>query len=349
MICKNIFIVTCVALLAGCTEPGRTTEMGAAAGGALGAGLGAGVGAHTGSTGGGLVLGALAGGAAGGAIGNGLEAGEKKLDARDEKITRQDEKINSQKNEIQELKKMNNDNSSFKNAPYGNIGNTASNFGSGTWSGGAARHANANEISEARARLRTGESTTSIAARTPIRSASTYEPARSAALPVQNAKPASSGIVEKDLTPPTDVSSENTAAKSLGTGVTDITTVSASDKTSATSDATTGDSAVAAVSATDEGASNCAAAEQEASKSSEASEPADRLFHMRRALRMCPESSDLHNRLGELYLSMKGKKDDAKFEFQEALKLDPSLNSAKANLASLSATSGAPHAENGRY
>ncbi len=58
---------------------------------------------------------------------------------------------------------------------------------------------------------------------------------------------------------------------------------------------------------------------------------ADKLFHFRRALRLCPDSADYHNGLGEVYLVL-NRKNDAEFEFKEALRLNPSLYIAKKNL-----------------
>ncbi len=61
---------------------------------------------------------------------------------------------------------------------------------------------------------------------------------------------------------------------------------------------------------------------------------ADKLFYYRKALRLCPESSDYHNGLGEVYLVL-NRKDDAVFEFKESLRLNPSNSMAQKNLKML--------------
>ena len=76
---------------------------------------------------------------------------------------------------------------------------------------------------------------------------------------------------------------------------------------------------------------DCIKAEQEVIKSEARPDISDKLFHYRRALRLCPEKAELHNGLGELYLSL-NRVADAQFEFEEALRLNPRLSQAKQNL-----------------
>ncbi len=80
------------------------------------------------------------------------------------------------------------------------------------------------------------------------------------------------------------------------------------------------------------GSAECQQAQQEADSASSAQDVADKLFHYRRALRLCPGSASFHNGLGEVYISL-NRKEDAAFEFQEALKLDPSFSAAQSNLS----------------
>lgn len=78
----------------------------------------------------------------------------------------------------------------------------------------------------------------------------------------------------------------------------------------------------------------CKSAEEEYNKSMNVSDRADQLFHLRRALRLCPDVAMFHNRLGELYLTL-NREADAEFEFKEALRLDPQYRPAEQNLAKL--------------
>lgn len=78
----------------------------------------------------------------------------------------------------------------------------------------------------------------------------------------------------------------------------------------------------------------CESAEVEAGKSGAATEVPDKLFHLRRALRLCPSNPQYHVSLGKVYLAA-GRKEDAVYEFKEALKVDPSFAQATAELQSV--------------
>ena len=80
--------------------------------------------------------------------------------------------------------------------------------------------------------------------------------------------------------------------------------------------------------------SNCEEAGKEARSARESSTLNDRLFHYRRALKLCPNNSNFHNSWGEVYLSLNRNK-DAEVEFQEALKLNSNNAAAYSNLKSL--------------
>lgn len=80
--------------------------------------------------------------------------------------------------------------------------------------------------------------------------------------------------------------------------------------------------------------SDCMQAEDEMNKAATTAENADKLFHYRRALRLCPNDPSYHNVLGELYLKLK-RKSDAQYEFNEALTIDSNYQPAKENLSNL--------------
>lgn len=79
----------------------------------------------------------------------------------------------------------------------------------------------------------------------------------------------------------------------------------------------------------------CVRAQGEVAKADAVRESADKLFHVRRALRFCPESAALNNSLGELYLVM-NRKQDAEFAFREAVRLEPGFAPAQKNLLKFS-------------
>lgn len=80
---------------------------------------------------------------------------------------------------------------------------------------------------------------------------------------------------------------------------------------------------------------DCAKADAEIKKGELQEDVSDKLFHYRRALRLCPSNGGYHNKIGELYLSL-NRREDAKFEFEEALRLSPGNATASSNLKKVS-------------
>jgi hypothetical protein len=78
----------------------------------------------------------------------------------------------------------------------------------------------------------------------------------------------------------------------------------------------------------------CKEALHERDLAAEANENSDKLFHLRRSLRLCPQSAPLHHELGKVYASMQRSK-DAEDEFKQALSIDPSFSAAKKELGAL--------------
>lgn len=74
---------------------------------------------------------------------------------------------------------------------------------------------------------------------------------------------------------------------------------------------------------------NCKDAEKELQAANAEKDSSTKLFHLRRALRLCPENALYHVELARVYKYV-GREDDAKFELQEALKIDPDNALAKA-------------------
>lgn len=284
-------------IFSGCTKPGETTAVGATTGGALGAGVGAVVGAQTGDPWAGAAIGAIAGAAAGGAIGNALEAHEEVMQRQDEALERQQRIISSQQSEIKELRRLGQDTITYR-AP----GDTGS-----------------KRVVEERA--------SSIPLVIPPSIANnTFRPS--------NTPVVSNGAVWRQKDVNTVASAPKKVAPVEVTPKTsNVSSAASSVKPSAVGSQVAQESSVGAMMSATESA-DCAKAAGEVSQAQVQDDVSDKLFHYRRALRLCPSNSGYHNKLGELYLSL-NRKDDAKYEFGEALKYDPSNAAAKANMSKL--------------
>ena len=78
----------------------------------------------------------------------------------------------------------------------------------------------------------------------------------------------------------------------------------------------------------------CAKGRDEIRKSDGVADTSDKLFHVRRALRLCPDAAPFHNKLGELYVAM-SRQSDAVFSFKEAIRLRSDYAPARTNLTKL--------------
>lgn len=79
---------------------------------------------------------------------------------------------------------------------------------------------------------------------------------------------------------------------------------------------------------------NCMQAGEEAVRAEKATSDADKLFYYRRALRLCATEPSHHVGIAKVYESI-GRLDDARFEYGQALQLDPDNTTANKNLAGL--------------
>lgn len=120
----------------------------------------------------------------------------------------------------------------------------------------------------------------------------------------------------------------------------------ADDLTAATGAATTGPNlgaketsktARSAKAPKDQG--DCLQATKEAERGLNASSDADRIFYLRRAARLCADEPAYHVELGKLYSEI-GKHNDAKFEFRQAIDLDPDNQIARDELSILENSGG---------
>jgi len=297
------------AALTGCTKPRQTTAVGSVAGGAIGAGLGAIVGNQTGNAGSGVAIGAVAGAATGALIGNALQAQQEKSDSQKETLKRQDQAIRAQRSEIEELRRMQSDTG---------------------YSSGRTQNVNAYIIEQKRLQLQKrgpaprGQSSDSSYAPPPLAMRSSeplarYE-AKSAPLPVAPKKmrttPVGKGIEEKDLASAaaTTVDTETSPTKSEPAAVKEETPAKVVETTKAKS--------------------GCEEGREARDAAASASDNSDKLFHLRKALRLCPNNAETHYDLGKAYLNM-DRAADANYEFKQALSIDPSFKAAQESLKDL--------------
>ena len=315
-----ILALTALVAATGCTKPKQTTAVSAAAGGAIGAGLGAIVGNQTGNAGSGVAIGAVAGAATGALIGNALQAQQEKLDSQKESIQRQDKAIRAQRSEIEELRRMQSDS-----------GYTAT----------RTQSANAYLVEQKRLQLQKrgpspkGE-TLSHYAPPPLTSRSSEPLAR------YNNKPTSRPATSTEFSPPVVESPKKAVAKShitQGLEERDLASAAATqaEVEPAQVETTTKEAPKAApakVAKNTTGPEGCQQGKEAREAAANASDSSDKLFHLRKALRVCPNSAETHYDMGKVYLSM-DRAADANYEFKQALSINPNYAAAQESLGEL--------------
>ena len=83
----------------------------------------------------------------------------------------------------------------------------------------------------------------------------------------------------------------------------------------------------------------CKQASAEVQRAKSSVSDADRLFYYRRAVRLCSGEPTYHVEIGKLYINL-GRIEDAKFEFRQAIDLDPSNQPAREQLGKLESGGG---------
>ena len=336
--------------IAGCTQPGETTGIGAAAGGAIGAGLGAIIGSQTGAAGSGLAIGAVAGSAGGAFLGNAMQAQQEALRSQDEAIERQERMVRAQQSEIEELRRMNQD-TPTRRPTTGSLSNKSASAKSknSVTSQPTARRSPPSPEQLPERRVSADEITTSDLTAPVVRNNQMEEDTSRARLremgdlvPGKNANP--SQVMERDLTDPAvrevpilkeastlgEYENHRRNPSGRGNGNTrnnaeDSVTSDSVSRNSASSDKTYG-------------SSSCQQAEDERRQASASSDSSEKLYHLRRALRLCPENPAFHHELGKVYVTLK-RPSDAEYEFKQALSVDPSYKPAQRSLTEIGANS----------
>ncbi len=316
---KFLVVTTLASLVAvGCTKPGETTAIGATTGGVIGAGVGAVVGGQSGDPFAGAAIGAAAGALAGGAVGNALEAHEEVMQRQDEALERQQRIISSQESEIRELRRLGQDTITYR-AP-----------------GESAYKRGYEERASSKIDLVIPPSLANKKFNTPPSPGVwTQKNLGSPAIVVPSTVRPSAPVVNNTKS----VVSSSKPAPVAKTEVKPIVSTKVVEPIKQVEQKVESNeiSAVAAVNAAPEVSlvsDDCKKAEQEISQSETQEDASDKLFHLRRALRLCPDNSGYHKKLGDLYLSL-NRKDDAKYEFGEAVRLDPNSTEAKSKLNEL--------------
>lgn len=319
----------------GCSQPVDKTTVSAATGGVIGAGLGAIIGSQTGSTSGGLAIGAAAGTLAGAMIGNTLESQEVSMRTQDEAIERQEQRIAAQRGEIDELRRINQDDSG--KGATGARG-SSSTYNAAAYNRGYPQREKVKLNPPAVARTQVSASA-GVPARAGATAAATTSYADSAAVsravPVQNRavlaersaeepKAKLGSLRENDLGVQADTQAEQLTHNTAVIGEV--------EQTDSYSQQAASPQVLDSAEALRSMSPQCKEAHSEAGRARLVEDSADKLYHYRRALRLCPGTAQYHLELGETYLAM-NRASDAEFELREALRLDPQLATAEQLLA----------------
>ena len=309
------FLSSLLALsLVACTEPKETTGIGSAAGGALGAGLGAIIGSQSGNVGSGLAIGAVAGAAGGALIGNAFQAQQEAIRSQDEAIERQERMAHAQRGEIDELRRMNQDSPPPRGLPTNSSRSRISTPSSST------------------ARSTTTSPPKGAPSAAPVFRDDEFSARGRLRDPVVERN---SGEIQRDL---------DASAKSIEKPSRKGSTLADFENTQERPRAPRASEPASRLAGEDLPtqvvSGSCKEAESERLQAVSAPESPEKLFHLRRALRLCPESPVFHHELGKAYLAMK-RSSDAEYEFKQSLTVDPEFKPAKKSLAELTGGSDA--------
>lgn len=312
---RSMLLSPALLMLVSCTDPGETTGIAAMTGGALGAGLGAIVGNQTGDPGSGLAIGAVAGASTGALVGNAIQAQEENIRTQDEAIERQERVIAAQKSELEELRRLNQDNPGYRQSLNSQLRN------------------------QYRKPMPVRQPDTRAAYRAPEYRAPEYRrPAQvlERNIPPQPAAADTLGAAKKESYADSLYGSYGTAQARPSS----VVKQAEPPKIAAPVQPAISAQEIAPVALKQEpaelkGGTECRQADDEMTKAQAAADTSDKLFHTRRAIRLCPERPAFHQALAEIYLAL-NRKEDAVFEYEEALKYDPNYSPAKEGMKNIS-------------
>jgi tetratricopeptide (TPR) repeat protein len=355
---KALIIASLIVVSTSCTRPQKPTAVGSGVGGTVGAGLGAIIGSQSGNAGGGLMVGALAGAATGALVGNALQAQDERNRAQDETIKRQEQMLVAQRNEIAALRDIRSDlpydqspsyeqntlpttTSPFDNAPRYRYKSTSVT-------------ATSPAVERARSKLRQrgpnpNGTDTSYQPRGHHSVKTSQQPTLQNSTPKTSRRSIARFDVRTELNNPTKQSSSTGTKKTASRTTTRVKPAASlpskpsSAKPSSPKPSLSGHSlqeedlvvpSPAKINAPRATSAECSEALKERDRANTAQANSDKLYHLRRALRLCPNNAPLHYTLGSVYASM-DRRADAENEYKEALKADPSFSLAQKALGDI--------------
>lgn len=279
--------------------------MATATGAAVGTGLGAIIGSQAGSAGGGMAIGALAGAATGAAIGSQFERQEGELEHQRLKLERQEELLKANRARLEDYRQGSDARGSL------GVVNTPSGYrGSGRAVPYSAAEATdltpAPRVPEKKLAPRQVDVPARVVEKKRVEPVLEVAEKKVTETPLENPVETPKQelpVVKSSTLPPPAGTEESMPAKST-------TPPAESD-------------------------GDCTKAAQEFSRAKSSVSDADRLFYLRRALRLCPSNASYHLEVGRIYNRL-GRTEDADYEFRQALDLEPGNAEAKKELARLS-------------
>jgi tetratricopeptide (TPR) repeat protein len=240
-------------------------------------------------------------------VANALQAQQESIRSQDEAIERQERLLQAQRSEINELRTINSDVVEKKRIALQKRGPTPSTA----------------------YRTASTRSTDWLPATTDSTMRARMNPQATAA---KSAKPSVPPTTKAATQPATTRASSLPPTKIAAPAIAPLLASEDAASDSESSDIVTAEKLAGLAIESDSEACRDAAKEQRAAAN--ADDSSDKLFHLRKALRLCPANAELHHSLGKVYASM-NRSSDAKQAFEEALKADPTFSAAKSSLDNL--------------
>ncbi len=285
----KLIISLILVLCVGCSSyEPNDADRGALAGAVVGGGVGAALGSQAGSAVGGLALGSITGAGVGAMIGHRFQEKDDVIDTQAETIQQQQRQLQMHRNEVDQLRRSTQDQVAFS---------------------GQRQVVPMVAERDLKASFPTTPTVNHLAASKITDSSFHSSPPAEPSEPVdQFVTEEVAPVIAKDLTPPAP--QELPAVQPIQEMDSRAAYNWNQEETSTTT------------------SPECQEAKKEITSAGQAQITAEKLYHFRRAQRLCPEDVSVHAGLGKVYLEL-DRKDDARHEFQEALKREPGNQEVK--------------------